>query len=241
MNNIGNQIAINNSLENNIETRLEQKNFLESTLGQVVNTAIDLGIRALLPDFIDEQVINLKNNLFENGLKEGISKTINDTLELGKSAIGIFTGNFENIEQIQKVVQSGGIIDGISSLFENVVNTIENKGMINTSTSNVLLKGKDIILNSIESNIEKNLNDQINKSNNIKDAINNWKDSFNNKNFEKMEKEYKIIEKQLKDLIPIEKTIEEARNIEILHNLIKNNGNNFDLSQEQIELISKLK
>ena len=241
MNNIGNEIAINNSLENNIETRLEQKNFLESTLGQVVNTAIDLGIRALLPDFIDEQVINLKNNLFENGLKEGISKTINDTLELGKSAIGIFTGNFENIEQIQKVVQSGGIIDGISSLFENVVNTIENKGMINTSTSNVLLKGKDIILNSIESNIEKNLNDQINKSNNIKDAINNWKDSFNNKNFEKMEKEYKIIEKQLKDLIPIEKTIEEARNIEILHNLIKNNGNNFDLSQEQIELISKLK
>lgn len=241
MNNIGNQIAINNSLQNNIETRLEQKNFLESTLGQVVNTAIDLGIRALLPDFIDEQVINLKNNLFENGLKEGISKTINDTLELGKSAIGIFTGNFENIEQIQKVVQSGGIIDGISSLFENVVNTIENKGMINTSTSNVLLKGKDIILNSIESNIEKNLNDQINKSNNIKDAINNWKDSFNNKNFEKMEKEYKIIEKQLKDLIPIEKTIEEARNIEILHNLIKNNGNNFDLSQEQIELISKLK
>lgn len=241
MNNIGNQIAINNSLQNNIETRLEQKNFLESKLGQVVNTAIDLGIRALLPDFIDEQVINLKNNLFENGLKEGISKTINDTLELGKSAIGIFTGNFENIEQIQKVVQSGGIIDGISSLFENVVNTIENKGMINTSTSNVLLKGKDIILNSIESNIEKNLNDQINKSNNIKDAINNWKDSFNNKNFEKMEKEYKIIEKQLKDLIPIEKTIEEARNIEILHNLIKNNGNNFDLSQEQIELISKLK
>lgn len=241
MNNIGNQIAINNSLQNNIETRLEQKNFLESTLGQVVNTAIDLGIRTLLPDFIDEQVINLKNNLFENGLKEGISKTINDTLELGKSAIGIFTGNFENIEQIQKVVQSGGIIDGISSLFENVVNTIENKGMINTSTSNVLLKGKDIILNSIESNIEKNLNDQINKSNNIKDAINNWKDSFNNKNFEKMEKEYKIIEKQLKDLIPIEKTIEEARNIEILHNLIKNNGNNFDLSQEQIELISKLK
>lgn len=241
MNNIGNEIAINNSLENNIETRLEQKNFLESTLGQVVNTAIDLGIRALLPDFIDEQVINLKNNLFENGLKEGISKTINDTLELGKSAMGIFTGNFENIEQIQKVVQSGGIIDGISSLFENVVNTIENKGMINTSTSNVLLKGKDIILNSIESNIEKNLNDQINKSNNIKDAINNWKDSFNNKNFEKMEKEYKIIEKQLKDLIPIEKTIEEARNIEILHNLIKNNGNNFDLSQEQIELISKLK
>ena len=35
MNNIGNEIAINNSLENNIETRLEQKNFLESTLGQV--------------------------------------------------------------------------------------------------------------------------------------------------------------------------------------------------------------
>ena len=236
-NNMINEIDINNKLENNIE----QNNFLLIALGQVVNTSIDLGIRALLPDFIDEQVINLKNNLFENGLKEGISKTINDTIELGKSAMGIFTGNFENIEQIQKVLQSGGIIDGISSLFESVVRAITKKGMIDYSTSNVLLKGKDIVLNSIESNIEKNLNDQINKSNNIKEAIYNWKDSFNNKDFEKMEKEYKIIEKQLKELIPIQKTIEEAKNIEILHNFIKNNGKNFDLSPEQLELMSKLK
>ena len=49
------------------------------------------------------------------------------------------------------------------------------------------------------------------------------------------------IEKQLKNIVPIEKTINDARTIEILHNLIKNNGQNFDLTSEQMELAEKLK
>ena len=55
-----------------------------------------------------------------------------------------------------------------------------------------------------------------------------------------MEKEYNKIEKQLKNIAPIEKTIKDARTIEILHNLIKNNGQDFNLTQEQIELTKKL-
>ena len=56
-----------------------------------------------------------------------------------------------------------------------------------------------------------------------------------------MEKEYNKLEKQLKDLVPIENTINEARTIEVLHNLIKNNGQDFNLSKEQLELVEKLK
>ena len=55
-----------------------------------------------------------------------------------------------------------------------------------------------------------------------------------------MEKEYKKIKKELKELIPLEEKIKEAKNIELLHNLIKNNGKNFDVSEEQRELIKKL-
>ena len=39
----------------------------------------------------------------------------------------------------------------------------------------------------------------------------------------------------------IEKTINEAKTIMTLHNLIKNNGQNFNLSKEQLELAEKLK
>lgn len=44
-----------------------------------------------------------------------------------------------------------------------------------------------------------------------------------------MEKEYKRIQIDKKNLAPIEKIIKEIENIEIIHNLIKNNGQDFNL------------
>ena len=55
-----------------------------------------------------------------------------------------------------------------------------------------------------------------------------------------MEKEYIKIKKEINNLAPIEKMINEARTIQNLHNLIKNNGQDFNLTQEQIELAKKL-
>ena len=92
-NNLNNTIEINNNLNNEVE----QKNFLETTLGKTINTGIDIGIRALLPDYIEEQIIDLKDNLIKYGLKDGIKKSIDDALNIGKSAIGIVTGNLSNI------------------------------------------------------------------------------------------------------------------------------------------------
>ncbi len=229
--------------ENNIEKNLEkeQKNFLETTLGKIVNTGLDIGIRALLPDFIDEQVINLKDNLFEYGLAEGITKTIDDVIDLGKSAIGIFTGNFENVKQMQSAVQSGGLIDGISSLLDTVVNKVMQKGLINYNVASMLTQGKNVILNNIESNIEKTFADQLTTGTNLERYINNWKTSFKKQDFNSMEEEFEKIEEQLKILAPMENTINQARTIENLHNLIKNNGQNFNLTKEQLELAEKLK
>ena len=234
-------MELENTLENNIINDQTQKNFLETTLGKTINTAIDVGIRALLPDFIDEQVINIKDNLFEYGIKDGIKKTIDDAIDMGKSAIGIFTGNFENVEQMQSAVETGGLIDGISNLLDNVVNKVTKKGLINSNVANILTEGKDIILNNVESNIEKTFAEQLSSTEKTNTYINNWKECFKNKDFNGMEKEYKKLEKQLENLAPIEKTIKEARTIENLHNLIKNNGQNFNLTQEQLELAQKLK
>lgn len=68
--------------------------------------------------------------------------------------------------------------------------------------------------------------------------INNWKEFYSNKDFEGMQKEYKKMESELKQLIPIENTLKNARYVENLHNLIKNNGKNFDLTKEELELIN---
>ena len=238
-----NNIEKNNNIEldNKIINENTQKEFLETTLGKTINTAVDIGIRALLPEFIDEQIINIKDNLLNYGLKEGINKTINDAVDLGKSAIGIVTGNFENISQMQNAIQTGGLIDGISSLLDVVVDKAREANLINNTVASTIKKGKNIILNNVESNIEATFRQQYKAIEYADKYISNWKECFSNEDFEGMEKEYKKLNKQLKDLAPIEKTINEAKSVEMLHKLIKNNGQNFDLTNEQLELVEKLK
>jgi len=233
--------SFKNDIEINNDLKREQKEFLETTLGKTINTAIDIGIRAIFPEFIDEQIINIKDNLLIYGLKEGISKTVEDAINLGKDTLGILTGNFESIKQMQNVVKAGGLIDGISSLLDTVIEKIEEKGLIKPSISDTIKDGKDIILNSIENNIEQNFKDKANIIEDIEKYINNWNNYFENKNFNGMEREYNKIENQIYNLAPIEKIKEKKKIIQNIHNLIKNNGQDFNLSEYQLELAKKLK
>lgn len=122
-----------NNIENNLSissdvTLEKQKGFLETTLGKVVNTALDTGIRALLPDIIEEQIIDVKDAIINNGFKAGVEEAISSAVDLGKSAIGIFTGKFENVTQVRNAVKSGGIIDGISNALDYALNFCSNFG-----------------------------------------------------------------------------------------------------------------
>lgn len=234
--------VLNNSIElnNNLEIEKEQKNFLETTLGKTINTGIDIGIRAILPDYIEEQIIDLKDNLIKYGLKEGIKKSIDDAINIGKSAIGIVSGNFENIAQMQEAIKNGGIIDNVSSLLDSVISKVQSKGLINSTVARTIKQGKNSILNNVEKNIENTFNNQIKALNYTEKYIENWKNYFENKDFNGMEKEYKKIKTEMNYLAPIEKMINEARTIENLHMLIKNNGQDFNLTKEQMELAEKL-
>ena len=232
------QLALENNLNNSLE--IKQNNFLKTTLGSAINNGVNIGLRYLLPNWAEDKIIELKDNLLNYGLKEGISKTIQSAVETGKAAIGIVTGNFENINQINEAVKKGGIIDSFSEVFDSVLNKLYSSGKINSSIYNLIQNGKNSILNNVEKNIESNLTNQINSSKKLENDINNWKDYFSKKDFLGMEKEYNKIKSELKNLVPIENTINNARAIENLHNLIKNNGQNFYLTQEEIELANKL-
>ncbi len=236
------QLVLENNLNNNLTNNLEvkQNNFLQSALGKAINNGINIGLRYVLPNWAEDKVIELKDNLLNYGLKDGVSKTIQSVIDTGKSAIGIVTGNFENVNQINEAVKNGGIIDSVSEIFDSVLNKIYSTGKINSTTFNLIRNGKNSILNNVERNIESTLTSQITSSQRMENYINNWKDYFKDKDFSGMEKEYRKIKTELKELVPIENTINNARNIELLHNLIKNNGQDFNLKQEEIELANKL-
>lgn len=229
---------INNGLNN--EIKIEKNNFLNSIIGKTINNAIDIGLKTILPDLIENQVIDIKNALLENGLKAGIETAVDSAIDFGKSAIGIFTGNFENMTQVRTAVSDGGIIDTMDDILNKVINKAYEEGYINKSISTVIKNGKNILLENISSNIKKELDEQTNTVQKLERYVDNWKEYYNNKDFDGMTKEYNKIEKQLDNIIPLENILKATREVEALHNLIKNNGQNFNITDDEKKLAEKL-
>ena len=225
---------------NELVTEEKQNSFLESTIGKIVNSALDVGLRMLLPDFVEEGVIEIKDALFEGGLKEGVQTAVDSAINLGKSVLGIFTGKFDDISQARDAIKTGGVIDGISGVLDNVIDKTESTGLINSSVANIISNGKDAILNSVSTNIENEFMQQIDGAEKLAKYEDNWKEYFENNDFEGMEREYQKIKEKINELLPIENTLKEARAIENLHNLIKNNGQDFNLTDEQKKLANML-
>mgnify|MGYP003300441142 CR=1 FL=1 len=235
-NNINNDI--NNNLNENIEK--EQKNFIGEILGKTINLAIDTGVRMLLPNAIEDEIIKIKDVLLNEGLKEGIKNAISSALDLGKSAIGIVTGEFENVSQAYTAVKNGGIIDTTSKIIDQVLKSANKKGLINDGTAKILKKGKNVVKECVESNIEKTFMEQVDSVEKIGKYINNWNNYLEARDSEGMEREYTKIENKMKNILPLETTIKQ---VEIIHNiqtLIKNKGGIENITNEEIELSKKL-
>lgn len=231
-------MEILNDINNNI--KIEKNNFLNNIIGKTINNAIDIGLKTILPDLIENQIIDVKNELIKNGLKAGIDTAIESAINLGKSTVGIFTGNFENMSQVRTAIADGGIIDTVSDVLDNVINKTYQKGYINRSISSVIKNGKNVLLENISKDIKSKIDEQTNIEENLNRYIDNWKEFYNNKDFDGMSKEYNKIQKRIEELIPLENILKKSRELETIHNLIKNNGQNFELSNIEKELIEKL-
>jgi len=231
-------MEIQNEINNNI--KLEKNNFFNNILGQTINNAFDIGLKAVLPDVIENQVIDIKNALLENGLKSGINIAIESILNFKESATGIFTGNFDNISQMKLAIGEGGIIDTISDLLDKTINVIVEKGHINYSIAKMIKGGKNVILENIETNIKKEMDVQNDMLKKIDENIKKWKLCYEIQDFNGMIEQYNQINLKIDEIIPVENVLNEARKIQNIHNLIKNNGQNFNITELEKELAEKL-
>ncbi len=238
---------INNNLEQEIDNKItnevteeKQNQFIQTTLGKTINTAMDLGLRAILPDIVEDQMIDIKNTMINCGLKEGIDCAIKSAIDLGKSTLGIVTGKFENLSQVHTAVKNGGIIDSISNVINNVVNQASKNNLISKGTTRLIKKGKNAILSTISANIEDKFLGELKSLEKVSKYIENWKNYYNQKDISGMEKEYKKLQKQIETITPLETTINEAKKIENMHNLLKNKGVEYELSEEEKELVNRL-
>lgn len=238
---LSNKTEIGKTRSLNYEVTPEkQNNFLETTLGKTINAAINVGIRYLLPNAIENQIIDIKDTIIEYGFKEGLNKTIESAIDIGKSAMGILTGKFDNVSQMQTAIEKGGLIDTLSDGIDFGLSIAKQAGVIPKEVESIIKSGKKIIINNIESNIESTLMTQLKGVEKLNEYIENWKSYYKEQNFTKMELEYNKIRDKLKDTVPIEETFKKAHEVENLHKLIKNKGRDFNLSEEEIELAKKI-
>lgn len=240
---IENENTKNNEINNNLDynfSKEKQNNFLETTLGKTINTALNVGIRYLLPNIIEDQVIEIKDTIMKDGFKEGLNKTIESAMDLGKSAMGLVTGKFDNVTQMQTAIEKGGLIDTISNCIDFGLKVGKHAGIVPKEVEGIIKSGKNILMNNIEHNIESTLTTQLKGIEKVNKYIENWNTYYKEQNFSKMELEYDKIREKLKDLVPIEETLKKAHQVENLHKLIRSKGRDFNLSKEEIELAKKL-
>ncbi len=240
--NIGKNLEnIKNSINNTMDNLKEAQNkFLQTNLGKAINGGIDLGLRIILPNCVEDEVIAVKDSLITEGFSAAVETAIEEATNLGKSAMGIVTGTFDNISQVKKAIKSGGLIDAVSDLIDSAIDWSKKHGYIKKGTSLTIKKGKNTIMKTIKQGVDNSLENQVEAIEKIDGYISKWYKYYEEKNFQNMEYQYNKIEQNLQKILPIEDILKKARVIENLHELIKNNGNNFELSKQEQELAEML-
>ena len=222
--NLNNQLT--NDMKNN-EISKNQNDFIGNMFKNAINFGVDLGLKSLLPDLIEDQVIDIKNSILEGGFKEGVDTLMKKVNEFKNSITGIFTGNFNNIQEINTATKQGGIIKTVSKGLSKGIDTGVKSGIIPKSIGGILKAGKTTMLNEFSNSLESQMRKEIQKFDTLNDLNKKWYDALDQRNFDKMTKYTEKIPTLSKDLVKFSNIINETKKIEELHNFIKEN-NSFD-------------
>ena len=233
-NNVGKTL---NSLGDKISEA--QGKFAESNFGRIVSNVLDVGIRIALPDFSENMVIDIKDAIFNNGLKDGVKQIWNNIKEYGKSFLGLSTGKFNNIDEVQKATKNGGILDTISSAFDFALEKSVDNGKITRKARQSLKTQKNKMIKDMKDEILEEIDNQAVYVGKIEEYKEKWQECFNNKDLEGMKKANKNIKKYIDKTLPLDNLLSESKKIEIMQNLIESTGN-FDITEEEKELANSL-
>lgn len=216
-----------------------QTSFLNSTLGKAINFGLDVGLKALLPDVVEDLVIDIKDTIFREGFKEGLKTLVKSIKDIGKSLTGIVTGKFENINQIDVATKNGGVINMTSKLLNVGIDKAIEKQVLDPSLGSIIRAGKTAILSSFSNKLEDSIKAQFRTFEKLENQIEKWEINLSNKELDKMQRNINNINNYYKNLMPFEDVLIKTREVNAIHNWIKENKS-FEVPTELYELLKKI-
>lgn len=235
-----NELNNNVNLEQIQNLTQEEQSFFETTFGKIIDSGINIGIKAIFPNFIEDEIVEIKNTIITDGFKAGVKESLDSCKEVGKSFKGIITGEFESIDQINMAVKKGGLIDSISKLIDTSLKIAVDSDLLNETIGKVIKSGKNILLDNVSSNIEEGVKEQVKNIEKLKEHTDKWQKAFDEKDFNQMKKSYTFVKKYSERVMPVEELINKSNEIENIQKLLENNGGKFDIEDVKFELAKVL-
>lgn len=217
-----------------------QKINIGNAIPQVVNKALDIGLKLVLPDFIEQDIIGIKDAFIQNGFTAGIEEAKERADEIYKSVTGLFTGEFDKTGEIKRLIEKNGILDTASLLTDKIIKILVDKKVISKATGNIIKTGKKEILNILESELNQYYSIDEYDLEKMQTQIEEWKQSYKNQDYEGMEKTAKKLSQTLQKNEKLEKILEQARNIEKSQEYIEKKGSIENLTKAEKKILESI-
>ena len=207
---------------------------------KIANNALNFGLKAILPDFIEDDIIQIKDSFINEGFEKGLEEAKEKAEEVWKSVKGVFTGEFDTVGEIQKLIQKNGILDTASDLVDKITKLLLSKKIINKTTYNLIKTGKKEILNALEGELNNYYKIDTYDLESLNEQIEKWQKNYNDSDYESMEKTAKTILNILDKVDQIEAVINKARNIQKVQKYIQEKGSKEKLTKAERKLIEAI-
>ena len=207
---------------------------------KIANNALNFGLKAILPDFIEEDIIQIKDSFINEGFEKGLEEAKEKAEEVWKSVKGVFTGEFDTVGEIQKLIQKNGILDTASDLVDKITKLLLSKKIINKTTYNLIKTGKKEIINALEGELNNYYKVDNYDFEGLSEQIEKWQKNYNDSDYESMEKTAKTILNILDKVDQIEAMITKARNIQKVQKYIQEKGSKEKLTKAERKLIEAI-
>lgn len=207
---------------------------------KIANNALNFGLKAILPDFIEDDIIQIKDSFINEGFEKGLEEAKEKAEEVWKSVKGFFTGEFDTVGEIQKLIQKNGILDTASDLVDKITKLLLSKKIINKTTYNLIKTGKKEILNALEGELNNYYKIDTYDLESLNEQIEKWQKNYNDSDYESMEKTAKTILNILDKVDQIEAVINKARSIQKVQKYIQEKGSKEKLTKAERKLIEAI-